>query len=79
MNISWAFIFADVSYYVTENSVLDREAHVPVVLVCTWWTAFTDLCRSVYLTVFCSLNAGEDRLSMACEMHINGEGKVFKL
>ncbi len=66
---------ADVSYYVTEGSLLDREA--------------AERATSVYLVDrvlpmlpvrlsngICSLNAGEDRLAMACEMHVSGAGKI---
>lgn len=67
---------ADVSYYVREDSVLDREARergTSVYLV----DRVLPMLPTRLSNGICSLNAGEDRLSMACEMHINREGKIF--
>lgn len=68
---------ADVSYYVTENSQLDREAfhrgtsvYMPGVVI--------PMLPERLSNELCSLNPHVDRLAISCEMVLNQEGKVLK-
>ena len=66
---------ADVSYYVRPKTFLDREAFERGTSIYPVDRVVPMLPRELSNGI-CSLNAGVDRLAMACEMKINSAGRV---